>query len=92
MNGVGHGLNTAQENNVAVASVPRERSGTASGLLNTARMVGATLGVAILGAVFAHFAGQQASGAGFLPGLRAALAVGGIAELAGAFVALAFIR
>ena len=31
--------------------------GTASGLVNTARMVGATLGVAVLGAVFAMFAG-----------------------------------
>jgi len=57
--GVGLGLNTAPVNSVAVANVPRERSGTASGLLNTARMVGATLGVAILGSVFAHFAGQE---------------------------------
>lgn len=51
--GVGLGLNTGPVNSVAVASVPPARSGTASGLLNTARMVGATLGVAILGAVFA---------------------------------------
>ncbi|HEX5477223.1 MAG TPA: MFS transporter [Burkholderiales bacterium] len=91
--GVGLGLNTAPVNGVAVASVPRARSGTASGLLNTARMVGATLGVAILGAVFAHFAGQAgAASDGFLPGLRAALSLGGGAELAGALVALRFIR
>jgi DHA2 family methylenomycin A resistance protein-like MFS transporter len=90
--GVGLGLNTAPVNSVAVASVPSERSGTASGLLNTARMVGATLGVAILGAVFAHFAGQDAAPAGFLPGLRAALGIGAAAELAGAFVALRFVR
>jgi EmrB/QacA subfamily drug resistance transporter len=92
LTGVGLGLNTAPVNSVAVAAVPSERSGTASGLLNTARMVGATLGVAILGAVFAHFAGQEASAEALLPGLRAALALGSVAELAGAFVALAFIR
>ena len=90
--GVGLGLNTAPVNNVAVQNAPRERSGTASGLLNTARMVGATLGIALLGAVFAHFAGQTAQLDGFLPGLRAALALGGIAELAGAAIALAFVR
>jgi len=90
--GVGLGLNTAPVNSLAVASVPRERAGTASGLLNTSRMVGATLGVAILGAVFAHFAGQDAGAQGFVPGLRAALGIGGAAELAGALVALACVR
>ena len=89
--GIGLGLNTAPVNSVAVASVPKARAGTASGLLNTARMVGATLGVAILGAVFAHFAGQEASERTFMPGLRAALGIAGAAELAGALVALAFV-
>jgi MFS family permease len=89
--GVGLGLNTAPVNSVAVANVPRERSGTASGLLNTARMVGATLGVAILGSVFAHFAGQEGTAGPFLTGLRAALVFGALGELAGSFVALLFI-
>jgi predicted MFS family arabinose efflux permease len=91
--GIGLGLNTAPVNGVAVAALPPERSGTASGVLNTSRMVGATLGVAILGAIFASHAGQDASaGAGFLPGLHAALMGSGAAELIGAAVALAFIR
>ncbi|MGB7258717.1 MAG: MFS transporter [Pseudolabrys sp.] len=91
--GIGLGLNTAPVNGVAVAALPPERSGTASGVLNTARMVGATFGVAILGAVFAAYAGQEpAMNAGFLPGLRAALVGGGIGELIGAVVAFAFIR
>ena len=88
--GAGLGLNTAAVNSVAVANVPRERAGTASGLLNTARMTGATLGVALLGAVFAHFAGQAGNADGFLPGLRAALTIAGAAELAGAAIALYF--
>src|SRR5262249_47902832 len=50
--GVGLGLNTGPVNAVAVASLPPARSGTASGLVNTARMVGATLGIAVLGAMF----------------------------------------
>ena len=91
--GIGLGLNTAPVNGVAVAAVPPARSGTASGMLNTARMVGATLGVAILGSIFASYAGQHAAaGAGFLPGLRWAMTGGGAAELLGAVIALAFIR
>ena len=91
--GVGLGLNTAPVNGVAVAALPPARSGTASGLLNTTRMVGATLGVAILGALFAAHAGPQAaSGAEFLAGMRVALCGGGAAELIGAVVAVTLIR
>ncbi|HTM72396.1 MAG TPA: MFS transporter [Pseudolabrys sp.] len=91
--GIGLGLNTAPVNGVAVAAVPPARSGTASGVLNTARMVGATMGVAILGSVFAAYAGQQANiAAGFMPGLRAAMIVAGLAELLGAIIAAAVIR
>jgi len=91
--GIGLGLNTAPVNGVAVAALPPARSGTASGMLNTSRMVGATLGVAILGSVFASFAGAEAAtGAGFMTGMRAALGIGGVAELVGAVIAFAFIR
>jgi MFS transporter, DHA2 family, methylenomycin A resistance protein len=90
--GVGLGLNTAPVNNVAISNAPRSRAGTASGLINTSRMVGATLGVAILGALFAWSAGQAPSAETFGPGLRAALGVGGTVELLGAFVAAIFIR
>jgi len=91
--GIGLGLNTAPVNGVAVAAVPPERSGTASGVLNTARMIGATFGVAVLGAVFAAYAGQEASmGPHFLAGVRAALSGSGAAEWLGALLAFAFIR
>jgi EmrB/QacA subfamily drug resistance transporter len=91
--GIGLGLNTSPVNGVAIANVPQARSGTASGLLNTARMIGATFGIAILGGLFAAFAGQHAvAGGGFLSGLRAAMLFGGSAELVGAAVAFAFIR
>jgi MFS family permease len=86
--GCGLGLNVGPMNSVAVANVPAARSGTASGLINTARMLGATLGVAALGAVFAMHVAQ---GVG-TQGLARAFLGGGIVELIGAAVAFAFIR
>jgi len=89
--GAGLGLNTGPVNAVAVANVPPSRSGTASGLLNTARMIGATLGVAVLGSLFAVHAGQGTL-EGMVTGLRLAFLGGAIGELAGALLALRFIR
>jgi EmrB/QacA subfamily drug resistance transporter len=91
--GIGLGLTTAPVNGVAVAAVPPARSGTASGMLNTTRMVGATLGVAILASIFAAHAGQQAAmGEGFLTGMRAALIGSAASELLGALIAVTLIR
>jgi DHA2 family methylenomycin A resistance protein-like MFS transporter len=90
--GCGLGLNTAPVNAVAVASVPAARSGTASGLVNTARMVGATLGVAVLGAMFATFAGGTGAGSHIVDGLVPAFIVGGIGEMIGAVAAFSYIR
>jgi MFS transporter, DHA2 family, methylenomycin A resistance protein len=89
--GCGLGLNTAPVNAVAVASVPAARSGTASGLVNTARMTGATLGVAVLGALFAMFTGSG-DGGHLAAGLAPAYIGGGIGEMAGAIAAFLFIR
>jgi len=86
--GCGLGLTVGPMNAVAVANVPAARSGTASGLINTARMIGATLGVAVLGAVFVM---HMAEGVG-TRGLATAYFAGGIGELIGAAVAFAFIR
>jgi DHA2 family methylenomycin A resistance protein-like MFS transporter len=65
---------------VAVNAVPAARSGTAAALINVARMSGATIGVAILGAVFALFGGG-------LEGLRLALLLGGGAQVTAAAIA-----
>jgi len=78
--GLGLGLNTGPVMTEAVSSLSEVRSGTASGLTNTARMVGATLGVAIQGAVFAALGGMIA-------GLGPALGVGAAAEFLGAPIA-----
>jgi EmrB/QacA subfamily drug resistance transporter len=89
--GAGLGLNTGPVNAVAVAAVPPARSGTASGLLNTARMVGATMGVAGLGAIYAAWA-HAGTPAGILEGLRWALLGGAGGELTGAVIAFVFTR
>jgi EmrB/QacA subfamily drug resistance transporter len=53
LTGIGMGMATGPLTAVAVSSVARERAGTASALINVARMVGATIGVAALGSVYA---------------------------------------
>lgn len=80
LTGLGMGVNTGPLMGVAVASVPPARSGTASSLINVARMVGATLGVAALGTLYALDGGGAS-------GLRIALATGGLTQLAGAALA-----
>jgi MFS transporter, DHA2 family, methylenomycin A resistance protein len=86
--GIGLGLNTGPVNAVAVASVPAGRSGTASGLINTTRMVGATLGIASLGTIYAVFATNPMDA---ITGFQLALGSGAAAELSGVVVALCFI-
>ncbi|PLC42619.1 MFS transporter [Ralstonia pickettii] len=80
LTGLGMGFATGPLMGAAVGAVGPERSGTASALVNVARMSGATLGVAILGAVYA----VCGSGA---PGLRVAMLCGGAVQLACAVVA-----
>ncbi|MHB1247531.1 MAG: MFS transporter [Sulfuriferula sp.] len=75
LTGIGMALNTGPLLAVAVASVESSRSGIAAALLNTARMVGATLGVAVLGALYA------------LSGFAAAMRIGAAVALAGAVIA-----
>jgi EmrB/QacA subfamily drug resistance transporter len=77
LTGVGMGLATGPLMGEAVGAVPAARSGTASAIINVARMVGATVGVAALGAVYAIFKGGPA-------GLRFAMLIGGVAQLSGA--------
>jgi DHA2 family methylenomycin A resistance protein-like MFS transporter len=83
--GFGMGLNTGPLYGIAVGSIGRERSGTASALINVARMTGAALGVALLGTVFGLLHGGP-------DGLRGAMIVGGLVLLGGAWVAFATVR
>jgi DHA2 family methylenomycin A resistance protein-like MFS transporter len=86
--GIGLGLNTGPVLSVAVTVAPKSYSGTASSVINTARMVGATLGVALLGGLFAMYAGNDPSSAeAIVAGVRPAMLGGAIAEGLGAVLA-----
>jgi MFS family permease len=80
LTGLGMGLATGPLLGVAVSAVASARSGTAAALINVARMVGATLGVAVLGSLYAGLAG------GFR-GLCFAMLAGGSLQIACAAVA-----
>jgi hypothetical protein len=56
--GLGLGLTSAQLTNVSLADVPPAQSGQASGTQSTARQVGAALGIAAIGTVFATSLGH----------------------------------
>jgi EmrB/QacA subfamily drug resistance transporter len=74
--GAGLALNTGPAVGLAMAAVPVRRSGLASGVVNLARLVGITVGVAVLGSAMAA------------AGAQVATAVGGAVLLVGAAVAL----
>ncbi|MBS0224363.1 MAG: MFS transporter [Proteobacteria bacterium] len=80
LTGLGMGIATGPLMAAAVGAVGRARSGTASALINVARMAGATIGVAVLGAAYALAHGGA-------DGLRLAMAAGGAVQLAGAATA-----
>jgi EmrB/QacA subfamily drug resistance transporter len=85
LTGLGMGVATGPLMAAAVGAVGHARSGTASALINVARMAGATIGVAVLGAAYA-LAGSGAQG------LRLAMLAGGGVQLAGALTAWTAMR
>jgi hypothetical protein len=78
---------------LAEANVAAERSGMASGLVNMGRLIGATLGVAVLGILFGGRAEQEAGNASeFMAGMHSSFLTGGTVALAGAAVAVLCLR
>jgi MFS transporter, DHA2 family, methylenomycin A resistance protein len=82
--GAGLALNTGPAVGLAMSAVPIRRTGLASGVVNLARLVGITVGVAVLGSAMAAIDGAA--------GVRAALVIGGAASAIGAVVALRWAR
>jgi EmrB/QacA subfamily drug resistance transporter len=90
--GLGNGLAFGAIMTVAVSNVDDARSGMSSGLVNVARMVGATLGVAIPGSIFgAHVAQASHDVTQFLTGMHKAFFLAGLDEVAGGVFALSFL-
>ena len=82
--GAGLALTTGPAVGLAMSAVPLQRAGLASGVVNLARLVGITVGVAVLGSSMAAIGGAD--------GARIATMVGGVVQLIGAAVALAWAR
>ncbi|WP_224088674.1 DHA2 family efflux MFS transporter permease subunit [Nostoc sp. MS1] len=74
--GIGLGLFQAPNNTTVLASAPRERLGIASGLLSLSRTSGGTVGVPLMGAVFAAVIGSVAGGVDAAVAPPAAVVVG----------------
>jgi DHA2 family multidrug resistance protein-like MFS transporter len=53
--GAGFGLFQTPNNRTMIAAAPRERSGGASGMLGTARLLGQTIGAALVSLLMARF-------------------------------------
>ena len=86
--GVGLGLTSAQLTNVSLADVPPEQSGQASGTQSTARQIGAALGIAAIGTVFATSLGHTMTdrlSASSLPPERQAAMAHDLRESAGTY-------
>ena len=82
--GAGLALNTGPAVGLAMSATPIARTGLASGVVNLARLVGITVGVAVLGSAMAALDGGA--------GVRAALLIGGSVSVLGAVVALRWAR
>lgn len=79
--GLGSALSVPPVTALLVNSVPAERAGTASGVLNTSRQLGGALAVAIFGTLVA----QQAT---LLPGLQLSLVIATVVMLTSALFSL----
>jgi EmrB/QacA subfamily drug resistance transporter len=79
----------------ALGSVPVEKSGVGSGVLNTFRQVGGALGIAVMGAIVASYVDLsrgRPDPSSFIDGFQAALRVSAGFALLGAVIAFATIR
>jgi DHA2 family multidrug resistance protein-like MFS transporter len=87
MCGGGFALFQAPNNRLLIASTPRERSGAGSGVLSSARLLGQTLGAALVAVTFGF---TQAAGVGV--GAHLAIMIGSAAALLAMVVSLLRLR
>jgi DHA2 family multidrug resistance protein-like MFS transporter len=59
LSGAGYSFFMSPNSRALIASSPRERSGGASGMLGTARLLGQTIGAALVALIFARVAGRD---------------------------------
>ncbi len=96
LSSIGMGLSLVPATIVAMQGLARSQSGLGSGLLNTSRLVGGALGLAVLSTIAASQTRGAAAGVSaahaLTDGFGAAFAVGALLCLAGAAVAALMLR
>jgi hypothetical protein len=96
LGGVGMALTMSPMTAAAMGSVPVDKAGVGSGVLNSFRQVGGAMGIALMGAIVAsylHAAPRSALGQQqFVDGLHTALLVSAALAFAGSLVAVALVR
>ena len=94
--GIGMATVMSPMTSVAMASVPVDKAGVGSGVLNSFRQVGGALGIALMGAIVSSYVSVPARSVlgrqQFVDGLHAALLVSACIAFAGAAVAVALVR
>ncbi|MGH3465126.1 MAG: MFS transporter [Kribbellaceae bacterium] len=95
--GVGMAMSMAPTTAAAMASVPVDKSGVGSAVLNSMRQVGGSIGIAVMGAIVAHeLTDSLASGdsrpVAFVQGFQSGLRVAAAIAVAGALTAVMLIR
>ena len=96
LGGIGMAMTMSPMTSVAMGSVPVDKAGVGSGVLNSFRQMGGALGIAIMGAIVASYLSAPASTAAgqqqFVNGLHAALLVSAGITFAAAVVAIVLVR
>jgi EmrB/QacA subfamily drug resistance transporter len=96
LGGVGMALTMSPMTSAAMASVPVDKAGVGSGVLNSFRQMGGSLGIALMGAILLSYQHPTASKAvaaqQFVNGLHAALLVSAFIAFAAAAAAIVLVR
>ena len=90
--GIGMASTMTPSTAAAIRSVPVEKAGVGSAVLNAFRQVGGTMGIAVMGAIMAHQAGGQRTVESFINGFQSALTVAAGIAAVGAIVAFVLAR
>ena len=96
LGGVGMAMTMSPMTSAAMGAVPVDKAGVGSGVLNSFRQVGGSLGIAVMGAIVAsyihHLPKTLAGKQDYVNGLHAALAVSAAISFGAAIVAVLLVR
>ncbi len=94
--GFGMAMTMSPMTSAAMGAVPVDKAGVGSGVLNSFRQVGGSLGIALMGAIVGSYIDPHAHGIAaaqnYVDGLHAGFEVGAAITFAAAIVAVALVR